>query len=205
MKILSDQKEYRVWVDSLSTLFLFVLFLFTSIQVSKWFLIRQPTLVQTEPMITKETIAYLLDKTRRGEPLKTIFNPQEILSLTKIKALFFDSQVIWATLMAVFLCLAIGFVRTFRSSTHRERIEAIAEHTLETAFVTTTIGISLSPFLAWAYQRYLLPSWRLNLGDDHLLRVLYPILINEFVLALAMTTLLAGIVVGILWILEPRK
>jgi hypothetical protein len=199
MKIIPDQKERQVWVDSLSTLLLFVLLLFTGFQVSKWFLIKQPTLGQAEPVITKETIDYLLNKTQRGEALKIIFNPQEILSLAKIKAFFFDSQVIWVVFITVALCLSISFVRTFRSSIHRERIELVAEHTLETAFVITTIAISLSPFLAWIYQRYLLPSWKLNLG------VLYPILINEFVLALAITTLLAGIVVGILWILEPRK
>jgi hypothetical protein len=190
--------------DIILSVSLFILLLFTSLQLGGLILGRQDAPLQREPLITMETVRYLTGRSRRPRFLETVYNPREFLSLKWLRGLFRDSRMVWLILASFFLFLGVGALRTFRTSTKRKRIEAVAQRTLEISFVLTTIAVSLSPFLAFYIQGFFFPAWRLHLGGDQLLAVLYPILINELVLALAATTLLAGVLVSILLIVEPK-
>lgn len=194
----------RAWLDFSLSLSIFVVFLAVSIWLSGFILEKQVNNFQTEPVLTQQTIRYLLNRSAKIQQVALVFNLRELLALNWLKTVIHDSQIIGTTgivLLVFLICLGL---RSWRVSLKKRRLQTVFKHTFETAFVLTSLAMFLSPFLAWAYERWLFPSWRLNLGSDNLLRLLYPIVINELVLVLALTTLLAAALVGFFLILEPK-
>ncbi len=200
-KIKTD--TYQTLLDLMLSTGLFLFLLWISMLLGRVFFNRQTILVETEPQVSRQTIDYLLKQAPGEGEVNLLFNPQELLSLQRLRVLIRDTQFLLAVISTVVLIVSISAIKFFRASVRRKYIEKIARYTMEVGFVLTVLAASLSPVFAWAYHRYLFPSWRLNLGSDHLLRLLYPIFLNELVLLLAITTLLAGGVVGILLVMDP--
>lgn len=196
--------KLQILVDVGLSLGLFLVLLLISDYLGHHLLGRKGLTFQSVPFINKEGVVFLWSEAIQNRGLEGIFGSQEGVGLEWLQEFRQDAQLVWLSGLAFLFLIIVWALRYFRTSIHRHRIELVAEHTLEASFVLTTLMISLSPFLAWAYHRWFFPSWRLHLGRDHLLEVLYPILINELVVVLALTTLLAGFVVGILLILDPE-
>lgn len=217
LKINNRSKE--VFLETVASFFLFILFLLLSLKVTDLFLV-QPTQESGEGRgemgpgrSFREIIRLVYYRGREWSVVewREFFSSElaavkKFLSYGDLKSFFLETQLLGGVTLAIASLFIIGLARSLGTSKSREKVLGITRITLALSFILTVLVMSVSPFFFEDLRRIFLAGKAFNFWPKGFwLESFYPILINELVAVLALATFLAWAAFGVVCFLTRKK